>query len=626
MKIILENFKFYKGINEFTFSKYGISLLSGGSGAGKSTIFAAIHFALFGAGSRSLVGEGMLSASIDFGDICITRTMRPNTLSFIKEDEKLDGEVAQKEIERIFGVCFDFVSYIPQKISKTFLEKTSSERIEIIEKLIFSNDSYTPLELKKKCQKEQKAIEDEMHYLKGQQSTLMRVIKTLPTVPPAFSLLSDKESKQEAKRLIFLKNKKRIFEQVRSKITSSSRSLERMREKLATAKSAHSLDGVQSSIDEDVLREHIGALKELNSLKISSSTQEECTRTIFQCEEDIKLVKKYLKQIKIYQCPECNSHLKLSSEGSLVAEKESKNFDGTEKEVLENLFSDFNCTCPNELLKILKEEINDWTREFDLISAHSVAKLKLHGKIIEKLSLKDAQKYLENKILSREQHTTISVLEKGYAEEDEYLNYLKTNIPMNELEAGINEIDTLHEKQLQKELYEKRAEDYKRQQQLSVELATAANQIKHKMTQIGALGTLGAQITQTGADLIQSTLNKLTTLINQYILDIFDEPVFISFPLSDKGVLLEIIFNGFEFPYSALSGGEQARLNICFTLAFAVFFGAKVLLLDECTSHLDEELTEKVIRLIRNNATFKVVVIAHQITKGMFDDEICLRD
>jgi DNA repair exonuclease SbcCD ATPase subunit len=69
---------------------------------------------------------------------------------------------------------------------------------------------------------------------------------------------------------------------------------------------------------------------------------------------------------------------------------------------------------------------------------------------------------------------------------------------------------------------------------------------------------------------------------------------------------------------SLLSGGEQARLNLAFVLAFAHVFHSPILLLDECTSNLDQELVETVIEQIDSIGIPKVILIAHQIVEGNF--------
>ena len=73
-----------------------------------------------------------------------------------------------------------------------------------------------------------------------------------------------------------------------------------------------------------------------------------------------------------------------------------------------------------------------------------------------------------------------------------------------------------------------------------------------------------------------------------------------------------------------LSGGEQARLNLAFICAFAYVFHSPLLLLDECTSNLDQNLTECVLEQISKVGIPKIIIIAHQIVEGNFKQIIRL--
>ena len=52
-------------------------------------------------------------------------------------------------------------------------------------------------------------------------------------------------------------------------------------------------------------------------------------------------------------------------------------------------------------------------------------------------------------------------------------------------------------------------------------------------------------------------------------------------------------------------------------------FNTPIMLLDECTSSLDQELTNQVMEGIRDNFNGKLVlIIAHQVIKGSYDKVI----
>ena len=86
-----------------------------------------------------------------------------------------------------------------------------------------------------------------------------------------------------------------------------------------------------------------------------------------------------------------------------------------------------------------------------------------------------------------------------------------------------------------------------------------------------------------------------------------------------------IEYKGMECDINMLSGGELARVVLAYTLALSEIFNTPILLLDECTASLDQELTNLVFDGIRENFKGKLVlIIAHQIIMGTFDKIITL--
>ena len=64
---------------------------------------------------------------------------------------------------------------------------------------------------------------------------------------------------------------------------------------------------------------------------------------------------------------------------------------------------------------------------------------------------------------------------------------------------------------------------------------------------------------------------------------------------------------------------------LSFTLALSEMCNTPLILLDECTSSLDEELTGVVLESIQENFKNKlVVVVAHQTVGGLFDNIISI--
>ena len=82
---------------------------------------------------------------------------------------------------------------------------------------------------------------------------------------------------------------------------------------------------------------------------------------------------------------------------------------------------------------------------------------------------------------------------------------------------------------------------------------------------------------------------------------------------------MEIDYKGMEMDLSMLSGGELSRVILSFTLAFADLYNSPLILLDECTSSLDQDITSFVLEGLKENFGEKLtLIVAHQVVKGVF--------
>ena len=80
-----------------------------------------------------------------------------------------------------------------------------------------------------------------------------------------------------------------------------------------------------------------------------------------------------------------------------------------------------------------------------------------------------------------------------------------------------------------------------------------------------------------------------------------------------------------ECNLNMLSGGELARVVLAYTLALAEMFNTPLILLDECTASLDQEMTRVVFDSIKDHFNGKLaLIIAHQVVSGVFDKVLIL--
>ena len=149
MKLQLNNFRCYED-KTFEFGDDGLVLISAYSGAGKSTILMAIHFVLFGTGTKiSSYGKTSCKVELEFESLKIIRTKRPNRLVLYDENGEYDDAVAQEIINRKFGDTFDVTGYISQNALNSFIIMSPSDKLEFLEKFAFKDIKLT--EIKVRC-------------------------------------------------------------------------------------------------------------------------------------------------------------------------------------------------------------------------------------------------------------------------------------------------------------------------------------------------------------------------------------------------------------------------------------------------------------------------------------------
>ena len=128
-------------------------------------------------------------------------------------------------------------------------------------------------------------------------------------------------------------------------------------------------------------------------------------------------------------------------------------------------------------------------------------------------------------------------------------------------------------------------------------------------------------------------VGSINTHARVYLDDFFEEdPIVVTltaFKKTKSGVKpqisMDIEYKGMECDLQMLSGGEMSRIVLAYTLALAEMFNSPLLLLDECTSSLDQDTTNHVFDSIKENFNGKLtIIVAHQVVTGIFDRTVNL--
>lgn len=139
MRIRLKNFRCYEDIT-FDLGDKGITLISAPSGYGKSTILNGIYFALFGVGNKvTSFGKTSCLVELEFDDLKITRTKRPNRLVVEDTNGTYEDDVAQQMINMKFGENFDVTGYISQNAMNSFIMMNPLEKLSFLERFAFKD-------------------------------------------------------------------------------------------------------------------------------------------------------------------------------------------------------------------------------------------------------------------------------------------------------------------------------------------------------------------------------------------------------------------------------------------------------------------------------------------------------
>lgn len=86
---------------------------------------------------------------------------------------------------------------------------------------------------------------------------------------------------------------------------------------------------------------------------------------------------------------------------------------------------------------------------------------------------------------------------------------------------------------------------------------------------------------------------------------------------------IKVCYKGEEVELSSLSGGEYDRVSLAIMLSFNHICKSDMILLDESIASLDAELTSDILEKLKENLVNKrVIVVAHQISTGVFDQII----
>lgn len=140
MKLTLTNFGVWSAEKVFEFPDNGLTLISGPSGKGKTTILRGINYALTGEGTKlPTLGEKKCTVVFEYQGMVISRSNTPSKLTVLYDGILYEANEAQSLIYQTIGKNFEIAGYIQQKGENSFLVMTPADKLRFLEKVAFSD-------------------------------------------------------------------------------------------------------------------------------------------------------------------------------------------------------------------------------------------------------------------------------------------------------------------------------------------------------------------------------------------------------------------------------------------------------------------------------------------------------
>ena len=299
MKIRMKDFLCYSD-STFDFGESGVALLSGPSGAGKTSILRGIFFALFGEGNKlQACGSTSCRVELEFDDIKIIRTKRPNRLVV---NDIFEDESGQSFIDKMFGETFKISGYIQQNNLNSFILMSPIDKLAFLERFAFRDVDLA--KIKARCKAYITKTSDVLVAVGSQLDMAKKVLEKMELAEEKIFPLKCKKSEREKaikNENIKLKNCHTLINRSARNVKIISQEISDTRVLEATLKARTEtlwdLEKTLLVIDEEILKTVYGGDDYLNSLE-SSLTEVVAMRDIKTLEKQIKIDFEKLKKMK----------------------------------------------------------------------------------------------------------------------------------------------------------------------------------------------------------------------------------------------------------------------------------------------------------------------------------------
>lgn len=670
-KVILKNFRKFEK-NEFFFDKH-LTLISGKSGKGKTTIFMAIIFALTGEGKK-LITYGKTSCSVtlemnisdnvgcasrveikNVRTISITRSKRPNRLTVNIDEKTSEDKEAQAIIDDLFPQYY--LGYMSQRVdNKSFILMSPMDKMRFIQKVAFGNENVDVLH--KNCRDLIRTRKDDMMLTSRERETTEKMLDELK-IKKTSATLEDSNDPPEGLSDKIKQLEKNI--ELKKRLLDKTLSLLKFKDDLKTQlDNIPKVDADVCQIEDQIKRIHLQTQlwdnfqkekKKLDKLVEPSDFKKEDIKIMIsdmkqmidlqnelkvmdELKKKLDLVDKQIQNVSIpMNCPECEKKIELwcdkngnatlrpcgskKAHGGDTTYEEAKRIE-QKKYKLQLQIQELEKK--QQELSTLKEEYQDlddpkYQLEMLYQTWRNDEEFEKQKNLCDSLKIKGIQ---SPKNTNSTGGTLLELKQQQkniYARNEKELNYnsIKINDSVEDIEDELIILNKELTDTKRRQNHSQSVKYWNKVDELSKH-EEILNKSYPRAVKLQNIIKMAEKLA------IEETIEQINLHVQLY-LDYFLENVTVCLAFDKDGTKLNVnvIQNNFESDLNNLSGGELARVVLAFTIALADMNNVKLLLLDECVSSLDQETTTSVIQTIQINFTGQIICIAHQTTTGIFD-------
>jgi DNA repair exonuclease SbcCD ATPase subunit len=656
MKLDIINFKRFDKAT-FTFESKCI-LLHGPSGAGKTSILAAIAFAFTGEGKKVVRhGKTKCSVTLTLPEMTITRTKGPCRLLVKYDNVTYEDSEAQAMIQQVYP-NWEF-GYVSQRLYKSFVLMTPSDKLAVIENMALSGFDIELLQ--NRCKQIISQRKDAILKIDRERSTIETLLKDIGCHESKIHDTTLLETELES-----LKNEYNMKCSLLSKYTRYMYELKELEAK--KTKLENDLEKIPSSYDDIDINELQSQTTKYNryvdekkclkpDMPYSGMTVSELDAIIddmktiksldaeiakyTSCERDLEKLNQFKQShiVNIGKCPQCSTLLG-SWNGTLLSSndvvdrqpttiEESERCEQRRMKLMASIETRNELKQQHTALMNRYKDSNNESKKHLSTCLHTVQDVDKHlrycqsvknnDRIWEKCQTFECEKpandivtimYMKNKYnnvkdelhaTTQKYHDLINNHAININFEHENTNAMRIHTKIKEIETDIKNAEIFKQWDKVKELRSKQ---------------------EYEETRLPIAIRLQSLIKSAEQIVLNDTLNNINMRAANYLQRFFKTDITALLVFEGQKIDIKFTLDGCETDVNSLSGGEFARVVLAFAIAMAEMNDIHTLMLDESFASLDADTTENVLETIKDNYNGNIIIIAHQTTTGVFDQII----